>query len=95
MSLFLVSAVVLPVQSCATIAGTLVSPITGAVDLPMQTLYSRQWYLILPVGLAGLLGGPVVAIYNGVNYDAKIFNSWDDYWQGFHQVFKPYEMLLR
>jgi hypothetical protein len=92
-SLALVLALCLPQQSCATIAGTAVSPITGGVDLCLVSLKSHQWYFVPPVFLAGAIAGPFVAFFNGVNYDPTVFKSFNGYWYGFDQVFRPFRMI--
>lgn len=80
-------------SGCATIAGTAFSPITGGVDLVVQTQSQKTWPLWIPVFVGGAVAGPFVAIYNGVNHDASIFKSWDRYWLTFDDVFKPFEMI--
>ena len=79
---------------CATIAGTAVSPITGGVDLTRRTLSARKWYLAPAVFIGGAIAGPFVAIYNGVGYDADVFDGFEAYWKGFDQVFRPFEMIV-
>ncbi len=82
-------------SGCATIAGTAVSPITGGVDLCVASLRPSEWYYAPFVFLGGAIAGPVVAFYNGVNYDPLIFTDKSDtYWNGFPAVFKPWRMIL-
>ncbi len=84
-----------PLSGCATIAGTAVSPITGGVDLCMEALRTDQWMWAPFVFVGGAIAGPFVAFYNGVNYDAHVFTSTQgSYWEGFPQVFKPWNMIL-
>jgi hypothetical protein len=78
---------------CATIAGTIVSPITGGVDLCREALHPSEWYWMPFVFVGGALAGPLVAVYNGVGYDASIFRNFGAYWHGFDQVFRPFHMV--
>lgn len=78
---------------CATILGTAASPVTGGVDLVVQTQSPKTWYLWVPVFLGGAVTGPFVAFYNGVNRDAQIFNAWNGYWRHFDDVFRPWELI--
>ncbi len=78
---------------CATIAGTAVSPITGGVDLVKQGLRSTQWPLAPFVFVGGMVAGPFVALYNGINHDASVFNDFGEYWEEFPEVFRPFEMV--
>ncbi|MCA8943641.1 MAG: hypothetical protein KDB80_13840 [Planctomycetes bacterium] len=80
-------------SSCSTILGTIVSPITGGVDLVRRTQDLETWPLWLPVFIGGAVAGPCVAIYNGVNHDASIFKSWYRYWIDFDEVFRPFEKI--
>lgn len=93
LALAAVLALAVPQQSCATIAGTAVSPITGGVDLCMVSLRPDEWYWVPAVFLGGAISGPFVAIYNGVNYDAQVFKSFSGYWHDFHKVFQPFRMI--
>lgn len=83
---------------CATILGTAVSPITGGVDLTRRFIEessgSRLWATPF-VFLGGVISGPFVAFYNGVNYDPTIFKAFDRYWTGFGDVFRPFDMVRR
>lgn len=84
-----------PLGGCATIAGTAVSPITGGVDLCVESLRPNQWYFAPFVFVGGAIAGPFVAFYNGVNYDPKVLTEpFGMYWRGFSQVFRPWRMLL-
>jgi hypothetical protein len=78
---------------CATIAGTAVSPITGGVDLCREALSPRQWYWMPFVFVGGVVAGPFVAFYNGVNYDPTVLRTFDGYWYGFDEVFRPFHMV--
>ena len=78
---------------CATIIGTAFSPVTGGVDLVVETQSRRTWYLWLPTFVGGAVAGPFVAIYNGIGYDADIFDSFNRYWGDFDKVFRPFEMI--
>lgn len=88
-----------PSGGCATIVGTPVSPITGGVDLTRQYLSPTElggrgapWATPF-VFIGGMVAGPFVALYNGVNHDISIFNNWGKYWRDFPDVFKPFEMI--
>ena len=91
----LLSFALLPVGSsgCATIAGTAVSPITGGVDLVKQGLRTTQWPLAPFVFVGGMIAGPFVALYNGINHDASVFQGFGEYWHDFPEVFRPFEMV--
>lgn len=89
--LFLAAA--LSLGGCATIAGTLVSPITGGVDLCRES--QCRWYAAPFVFLGGALAGPFVAFYNGVNYDPSVFRNYGAYWHGFEDVFRPFHMISK
>ena len=80
-------------SGCATIAGTAVSPLTGGVDLVKQSLRPTQWPLAPFVFLGGMISGPFVALYNGINHDASVFNDFGEYWHDFPEVFRPFEMV--
>ena len=83
---------------CATIIGTAVSPVTGAVDLTRQFVNEgiKDRYWALPfVFLGGAVSGPFVAIFNGVNHDASVFKSFGRYWNSFDEIFRPFEMIRR
>lgn len=81
--------------SCATILGTAVSPITGGVDLCRVSLHRpSQWWAAPFVFIGGAVSGPFVALYNGVNYDARVFRNFGAYWHGFDQIFRPFEMIM-
>ncbi|MBI5849430.1 MAG: hypothetical protein HZB39_00090 [Planctomycetes bacterium] len=83
---------------CATIIGTAVSPVTGAVDLTRQFVNDgiKDRYWALPfVFLGGAVSGPFVAMFNGVNHDASVFKSFGRYWNEFDAVFRPFEMIRR
>ena len=45
--------------------------------------------------LGGMIAGPFVALYNGVNHDVTVFRNFRVYWAEFNQVFRPFEMLDR
>ena len=97
----LTAALLLPMSStpgCATVLGTAVSPITGGVDLTRMYLSADlggrgDWWWSPFVFLGGAISGPFVAIYNGVNHDISILNSWGSYWRELHRVFRPFEMI--
>ena len=95
LSLVAVLALALPSGGCATIVGTLFSPITGGVDLVRLNVDRDEWYLVLPVFIGGMIAGPFVALYNGVNHDVTVFKNFRVYWKEFDQVFRPFEMLDR
>jgi hypothetical protein len=78
---------------CATIAGTLVSPITGGVDLCRES--QCTWYAAPFVFLGGAVAGPFVAFYNGVSYDMSVFRNMGAYWHGFEDVFRPFHMISK
>jgi hypothetical protein len=80
----------LSLPSCATIAGTAVSPVTGGVDLCREFVPKEQWYWMPFTFLGGAVAGPFVALYNGVNYDAK---GTYGYWACFSDVFRPFHLL--
>jgi hypothetical protein len=92
-----VLAVPLATSSCATIAGTAVSPITGGVNLSERYLDDpdrrSQWYWVPFVFLGGVVSGPFVALYNGIRHDVSIFNGWHRYWRDFGDVFAPFDMV--
>lgn len=94
-SLVAVLALTVPCGSCATVVGTLFSPVTGGVDLVKRNVKRDEWYLVVPVFLGGMLAGPFVAIYNGINHDVTVFRNFRVYWAEFDQVFRPFEMLER
>ena len=71
----------LPMSGCATIAGTVVSPITGGVDLAREYGSSRRWYMA-PVYFIG-----------GAIADASVFSNFSSYWHGFDSVFQPFRMI--
>ena len=88
-----------PCGGCATIVGTAVSPITGGVDLTERYLSPTKmggrgnpWATPF-VFLGGMIAGPFVALYNGVNHDITVFNSFSRYWSEFGEIFKPFEMV--
>ena len=83
----------LSTTSCATIVGTAFSPITGGVDLVKRTQRLDDWPLWFPTFVGGAIAGPFVAVYNGINHDASLPKSWWRYWNGFDQVFRPFEMI--
>lgn len=83
----------LPLGSCATIAGTAVSPITGGVDLCRRALRGDQWMWTPFVFVGGAVAGPFVAIYNGLGKDADLFCGWREYWNTFGEVFRPFQMI--
>ena len=85
---------VLALPSCATILGTAVSPITGGVDLVMETVDTDEWYLAPPAFIGGAIAGPFVAFYNGLQHDARIFKNFDRYWMDFDEIFRPFEYLF-
>ena len=77
---------------CATIMGTAVSPITGGVDLAMMYGSNNKWYMTPVYFLGGVVAGPFKAFYNGVNYDASIFKSFNGYWKDFDSMFRPFRL---
>jgi hypothetical protein len=77
-------------SGCATILGTVVSPITGGVDMAANDRIT-SW--ILPDFLVGALIGPFVAVYNGTALDASVLSDSSHYWRDFKEVFRPFEML--
>lgn len=88
-----------PTGGCATIIGTAVSPVTGAVDLTKRYLSpvhmggrGKPWAAPF-VFLGGMLAGPFVAFYNGVIHDVSIFGDWNGYWREFPEVFEPFKMV--
>jgi hypothetical protein len=81
-------------SSCATIVGTLVSPITGGVDLCRESLRPHEWYWIPFVFVGGVVAGPFVAFYNGVNFDPQVFRSFTGYWNRFDDIFRPFKMVM-
>ena len=85
----------LSMPSCATIAGTAVSPITGGVDLCREGLRDNQWYWAPFVFVGGAIAGPFVAVYNGVRYDTTVFRNFGAYWHGFEDVFRPFHMVSK
>ena len=89
----LLLAVLLPSTGCSTIAGTAVSPVTGGVDLTRNVLDRDNWYLAPVTFIGGAIAGPFVALYNGVNYDSKVFRDFNRYWREFDDVFRPFEMI--
>lgn len=91
-SLALLFFLAVPTTSCATILGTAVSPITGGVDLAMQQYNSGKVYLTPLWFIGGAVAGPFKAFYNGVNYDASIFKSFNSYWQDFDSIFRPFRL---
>jgi len=87
-------AVILLLSGCATIPGTLVSPVTGGVDLADNWLCADgSWLLVPPVFLGGALAGPFVAFYKGVNYDAQVFRDFDEYWYNYSSIFRPFHRV--
>lgn len=79
--------------SCATVAGTIASPLTGGVDAVVQG-YDDDVALLAPLlFIGGTIGAPFVAFYNGINYDAAGIGKGTQYWNDFDLVFRPYEML--
>ncbi len=85
----------LSASSCATVAGTAASPLTGGVDALVEGYDDDQWYLSPVLFIGGTLGGPFVAFYNGINFDFARVSSGSEYWHGFDIVFRPYEMLRK
>ena len=85
-------------SGCATIVGTAVSPITGGVDLTrifVEEGGKERLWAVPFVFIGGVIGGPFVAFFNGVNHDVSIFRSWGRYWNEFGDVFRPFEMIKR
>ncbi len=80
-------------SSCATVAGTAVSPLTGAVDAVVMAYDENVWPLTPVIFVGGTIAAPFVAFYNGINYDAANISNNDTYWRGFGRVFRPYEMV--
>jgi len=93
--LALLAAASLSFGSCATIAGTAVSPITGGVDLCREGVPQGQWYWMPFAFLGGAISGPFVALYNGVSYDVTVFRNFGAYWHGFGDVFRPFHMISK
>ena len=90
-----------PTGGCATIIGTAVSPVTGAVDLTKQYLSpldlggrGNPWATPF-VFLGGMIGGPFVAFYNGIIHDVSIFKGLNRYFTDFPMVFEPFRMAGR
>ncbi len=77
---------------CATVLGTVVSPITGGVDLALKYGREDTWYLTPVYFLGGVVAGPFKAFYNGVNYDASIFAGFNTYWKHFDSMFRPFRL---
>ena len=87
-------AATLPLCSCATLIGTAVSPITGGVDLCRVTMKRPEdWWMSPFVFIGGVIAGPFVAFYNGVNYDPRVFRNFNAYWHGFDEIFQPFHMI--
>ena len=83
------------ISGCATIAGTAASPITGGVNLCARTLSSDQWYWSPFVFLGGAAGGPFIAIYKGLLYDAQSLSATPAvYWHKFGRIFRPWDLVL-
>ncbi len=82
-------------SGCATVVGTVVSPVTGGVDLVRQKVDHDHWYYTPIFFLGGAIGGPFVAFYNGLNFDVSRMASGQSYWHDFDQVLRPYEMIFR
>ncbi|MDF1799456.1 MAG: hypothetical protein P1V81_09795 [Planctomycetota bacterium] len=82
-------------SSCATVAGTVASPLTGGVDAIVQGYDDDEMFMAPLLFLGGTLGAPFVAFYNGINYDAAGLGKGALYWDDFDQVFRPYEMLSK
>ena len=88
-----------PCGGCSTIAGTAVSPITGGVDLVREYLSPKamggrgQAWATPFVFLGGVIAGPFVALYNGVNHDVTVFRNFRRYWVEFGDVFRPFHMV--
>ena len=82
-------------SGCATIVGTAVSPVTGGVDLVRQKVDQDHWYFTPIFFVGGAIGGPFVALYNGLNFDVSRMVSGRSYWYEFDQVLRPYEMVFQ
>ena len=93
--LALLAAASLSFGSCATIAGTAVSPITGGVDLCREGVQPHQWYWMPFAFVGGAVAGPFIAIYNGLSYDPSVFRNFGAYWNNFEDVFRPFHMIKK
>ena len=93
LSLTLFLSLAWPLSGCATITGTLVSPITGGVDLAREYTHGDNWYMAPIYFLGGVVAGPFVAFYNGVTYDAAVFQNFLGYWTEFDGIFRPFHMI--
>ena len=82
-----------PLNSCATVLGTVASPITGGVDMARRYVWRGNWAAAPIYFVGGMIAGPFVAFYNGASYDASVFSNFSGYWSGFDQVFRPFEMV--
>lgn len=95
----LLALIAVPCGGCATIVGTAVSPITGGVDLaerylsPVKMGGRGQAWATPFVFIGGMVAGPFVALYNGINHDISVFESFDRYWNEYPEIFKPFEMI--
>jgi hypothetical protein len=84
---------VLALSGCATILGTAVSPVTGAVDLTKRQSSQENWYMMPVFFIGGMLAGPFVALYNGVAMDASRRLNEEVYDRDFPRVFRPFDLL--
>jgi len=80
-------------SGCATVAGTVVSPLTGGVDAVVEGHDDDDMYMAPLLFIGGTIAAPFVAFYNGINYDAAGMGKGARYWDDFDLVFRPYEML--
>lgn len=85
-------------MSCATVVGTAVSPITGGVDLVRLEVDQDNLGLTPLYFIGGVIGGPFVAFYNGVNFDATYWGrNFDEGFEyqdrEFDRVFRPFELF--
>lgn len=88
----------LGVTSCSTVAGVVVSPITGGVDLTRQHLDQGGTKIGAPFAcIGGVIAGPFAALWNGLRLDGGyVFGGKaESYWPTVPEVFQPFEMLSR
>lgn len=86
----------LSTTGCATIAGTVASPITGPVDLARYHHDSGITKLGLPFAIVGgVVAGPFAAIYNGLRMDSRAYASEGFYHGQFGELFRPFELIDR
>lgn len=73
---------------CATILGTVTSPITGGVEFAAD---NKLTSFVLPDFVVGALLAPFVAFSNGVAYDATLLQG-SGYCRNFHTIFRPFAL---